>query len=78
MIRFLNWYIAKLHNAAHADARLSIAFLKMINMLAPPPTILHPRIVWRVLRGNLWPDRRNASPGELRLSPPPESVTSNR
>jgi 2-polyprenyl-6-methoxyphenol hydroxylase-like FAD-dependent oxidoreductase len=78
MIRFLNWYIGKLHRAAHADARLSIAFLKVINMVAPPPTILHPRIVWRVLQGNLWPGRRNASPAEIRHSPPPESVTTNR
>ncbi len=78
MIRFLNWYIGKLHGAAHADAHLSIAFLKVINMVAPPPTILHPRIVWRVLQGNLWPDRRNASTSEIRHSPPPESVTTNR
>lgn len=51
--RFLNWYIGKLHRAAHHDAQVSIAFLKVINMVAPPPTILHPRIVWRVLKGNL-------------------------
>jgi 2-polyprenyl-6-methoxyphenol hydroxylase-like FAD-dependent oxidoreductase len=53
MTRFINWYISKLHNAAHDDAQVSIAFLKLINMLAPPPSILHPRILWRVIRGNL-------------------------
>ncbi|MFN2201249.1 MAG: monooxygenase, partial [Caldilineaceae bacterium] len=60
MVRFLNWYIKKLHKAAHTDAQVSIAFLKVINMVTPPPSILHPRIVGRVIRGNLWP-RRTAS-----------------
>ncbi len=61
MTRFINWYIGKLHRAAHHDATLSFAFLKVANLIAPPPSILHPRIVWRVLRGNLWP--RQAHPG---------------
>lgn len=55
MTMFINWYIGKLHHAAHHDAALSVAFLKVVNLLAPPPSLLHPRIVWRVLRGNLWP-----------------------
>jgi 2-polyprenyl-6-methoxyphenol hydroxylase-like FAD-dependent oxidoreductase len=59
MVRFLNWYIGKLHAAAHADAQVSIAFLRVINMLAPPPSILHPRIVWRVIKGNLAVGQRN-------------------
>ena len=55
MLRILNWYLDKLQLAAHHDAVLSAAFLKVINMVAPPPSILNPRIVWRVLKGNLWP-----------------------
>lgn len=55
MVRFLNWYISKLHVAAHSDAQVSIAFLKVINMIAPPPSIMHPRIVGRVMKANLWP-----------------------
>ena len=61
LVRFLNWYMEKVHRAAQRDAAVSIAFLKVINMLAPPPSMLHPRIVWRVLQGNLWPDRRAGS-----------------
>lgn len=61
MVRFLNWYIGKLHLAAHHDAEVSIAFLKVINMMAPPPTILHPRIVWRVIKGNLRSSGRGKS-----------------
>lgn len=53
MVRFLNWYIGKLHLAAHHDAAVSIAFLKVINMVASPPAILRPGIVWRVIKGNL-------------------------
>lgn len=57
MVRFLNWYIGKVHVAAHHDAKVSIAFLKVINMLAAPPTIMHPRILGRVVKANLWPRR---------------------
>jgi 2-polyprenyl-6-methoxyphenol hydroxylase-like FAD-dependent oxidoreductase len=52
LIRFLNWYFSKLHIAAHTDADVSVAFLKVINMMSPPPSILHPRIIWRVLQAN--------------------------
>jgi flavin-dependent dehydrogenase len=38
MVRFLNWYLGKVHIAAHHDARVSIAFLKVINMTAPAPS----------------------------------------
>jgi flavin-dependent dehydrogenase len=53
MVRFINWYIDRLHIAAQQDAEVSIAFLKVINMLTPPPTVMHPRIAWRILRANL-------------------------
>ncbi|MGA8595255.1 MAG: NAD(P)-binding protein [Bryobacteraceae bacterium] len=51
--RFVNWYVAKLHKAAHRDPEASVAFLKVANLLAPPPSIMHPRIAMRVLLGNL-------------------------
>lgn len=53
LVRFLNWYIDKVHRAAHNDAQVSIAFLKVINMVAPPPSLMQPGIVWRVLKENL-------------------------
>ncbi len=53
MTRFLNWYIKKLHTAAHYDADVSIAFLKVINMVASPPSILAPRIMLRIIKNNL-------------------------
>lgn len=52
-VSFVNWYIARLHKAAHRDPQASVAFLKVANLLAPPPSIMHPRIAVRVLLANL-------------------------
>lgn len=51
-VRLINWYVAKLHQAAHHDGDLSLAFHKVANLLAPPPSLMHPRLTWRVARGN--------------------------
>jgi hypothetical protein len=63
-VRFINWYIGKLHMAARHDAKLTAAFLEVANLVAPPPKLLHPAIVLRVLWGNLGrrPDRTQATP----------------
>ena len=53
MVKFINWYIAKLHRAAHRDPAAALAFHKVANLVAPPPSILAPAVAWRVLRGNL-------------------------
>lgn len=55
MARFINWYIGKLHVAAQRDASLSVAFLRVVNMIASPSDILQPRMVARIVRGNLRP-----------------------
>jgi 2-polyprenyl-6-methoxyphenol hydroxylase-like FAD-dependent oxidoreductase len=52
-VRFINWYIGKLHMAARHDAKLATAFLEVANLEAPPTRLLHPAIVMRVIRGNL-------------------------
>jgi 2-polyprenyl-6-methoxyphenol hydroxylase-like FAD-dependent oxidoreductase len=52
-VRFINWYIGKLHMAAQHDERLSNAFLSVANLVAPPPVLLKPSVAWRVLRGTL-------------------------
>jgi len=66
-VNFINWYMAKLHKAAHHDAVAALAFHKVGNLLAPPPSVMHPRIAMRVLWGNLKP--RSKTP------PPPESMS---
>lgn len=52
-VKFINWYMSKLHRAAHRDPVASLAFHRVGNLLAPPPTVLHPRLAARVLLGNL-------------------------
>jgi 2-polyprenyl-6-methoxyphenol hydroxylase-like FAD-dependent oxidoreductase len=53
MVRFINWYIGKLHIAAQHDEELANAFLGVANLVASPATLLGPSVAWRVLRGNL-------------------------
>jgi flavin-dependent dehydrogenase len=78
LVRFLNWYVGKLHTAAQHDAQVSIAFLKVINMIAPPPSMMHPRIVWRILKAHLWPGKRKIDTTEKPTVTQSRSVTANR
>jgi 2-polyprenyl-6-methoxyphenol hydroxylase-like FAD-dependent oxidoreductase len=57
-VKFINWYISKLHRAAHHDPALTLAFHRVANLLEPPPSILRPRNVMRVVWGNLRPRRQ--------------------
>ena len=52
MLRFINWYIGKLHVAATRDSALAAAFLRVANLMAPPPSLLSPAIAWRIWRGH--------------------------
>jgi flavin-dependent dehydrogenase len=57
-MRFINWYIGKLHMAARHDGRLATAFLAVANLKARPERLLHPSVVLRVIWGNLVRRRR--------------------
>jgi len=50
-VNFINWYMSKLHKTAHADPIAALAFFRVGNLLAPPPSVLHPNVAWRVLIG---------------------------
>jgi flavin-dependent dehydrogenase len=52
-VKFVNWYIAKLQKAAHSERIPAMAFIKVANLLAPPPSVMRPTVVMGVLRGNL-------------------------
>jgi 2-polyprenyl-6-methoxyphenol hydroxylase-like FAD-dependent oxidoreductase len=52
-VNFINWYMSKLHRAAHTDPVTALAFFQVANLLAPPPSILKPNVAWRVLVGNM-------------------------
>jgi 2-polyprenyl-6-methoxyphenol hydroxylase-like FAD-dependent oxidoreductase len=59
-IKLVNWYISKLHRAAHTDPVAALAFHRVGNLLAPPRSIMRPRVAVRVLRENLRPSRNAA------------------
>ena len=70
-VRFINWYIGKLHLAAERDSTLANAFLRVANLMAPPQSLLHPAIVARVIRGNSRLDPgRAAQRREMRIGAP--------
>ena len=72
-INFINWYMAKLHKAAHHDPIAALAFHKVGNLLEPPPSVMHPRIAMRVLLGNLRPRAKTAATAE-----PPQATAAGR
>lgn len=49
----INWYMNKLHRAAQVDPQVVRAFGLVANLRAAPSSLLHPRVAWRVLLGNL-------------------------
>ena len=59
-VKLANWYISKLHIAAHTDPVAALAFHRVGNLLAPPPSMMRPRVAVRVLRENLRPSRNAA------------------
>jgi 2-polyprenyl-6-methoxyphenol hydroxylase-like FAD-dependent oxidoreductase len=58
-VKFINWYMAKLHRAAQHDPALALAFHRVANLLEPPPSVMRPANVIRVALGNL---RRRRQP----------------
>jgi hypothetical protein len=54
-----------LHKAAHTDPVAALAFHRVGNLLAPPPSLMHPRVAVRVLWENLRLSRNGAT--KLRL-----------
>jgi 2-polyprenyl-6-methoxyphenol hydroxylase-like FAD-dependent oxidoreductase len=55
--KLLNTYMSKLHQTAHYDPVPSLAFHRVTNLLAPPSSVMAPRVVLHVLSGHLRPKR---------------------
>jgi 2-polyprenyl-6-methoxyphenol hydroxylase-like FAD-dependent oxidoreductase len=64
-VKLTNAYVHRLHAAATRDAVLGAAFLRVVNLVRPPASLLAPNIVLRVLRGSL----RGPAPGRRRGPP---------
>jgi 2-polyprenyl-6-methoxyphenol hydroxylase-like FAD-dependent oxidoreductase len=52
-VRVTNAYVHRLHAAATRDATLGAAFLRVVNLVRPPTSLLAPALLLRVLRGSL-------------------------
>lgn len=48
-IDLLNVYVTKVHQATHYDTTVYMAFLKVMNLMAMPTSLFHPKLLWRVL-----------------------------
>jgi 2-polyprenyl-6-methoxyphenol hydroxylase-like FAD-dependent oxidoreductase len=53
VVRMTNTYVDRLLRVAEYDPIVASAFSDVGDLLAPPQEIMRPRILWRVLRGNL-------------------------
>ena len=49
-LSLINGYVAQVQRAAVDDPVVAAAFLRVVHMLAGPPSLLAPGILWRVLR----------------------------
>jgi 2-polyprenyl-6-methoxyphenol hydroxylase-like FAD-dependent oxidoreductase len=49
----LNAYVALVHQATHTDSVVYGAFIKVMNLLAPPSYLFHPKILWRVFHASV-------------------------
>jgi 2-polyprenyl-6-methoxyphenol hydroxylase-like FAD-dependent oxidoreductase len=57
-VKLINAYVARVQRVAVHDAVVAAAFVKVMHMLAPPPSLLAPALLWRVWRG----ERPGATP----------------
>ena len=49
-LRFITWYMKQVHAAAARDTEVAVAFTKVVHVLAPPTSMMSPRIVARVIQ----------------------------
>lgn len=63
-VDLINGYVAKVHRATHHDTEVYTAFLKVMNLMAAPTSLFHPKILWRVLWG-----RRSVPPSTVVAEP---------
>lgn len=68
----LNRYANYLHRASHTDSQVYTAFLRVMNLLEPPLSLVHPQIAWRVWRAY----RQRPKPMNPKVSEPPKVLHS--
>jgi hypothetical protein len=69
-VRLANWYVDRLHLAAHRDPVVATAFQRVVNMLTPPTTLMSPRLAIRIVCRNIQRSRSERHRREASLNPP--------
>jgi hypothetical protein len=46
----INYYTARVHRVMAEDTVVAVQFLRVMNLLALPTSLFHPRLLWRILR----------------------------
>ncbi|HSW05322.1 FAD-dependent monooxygenase [Aquabacterium sp.] len=59
-MRLINAYVAKVFDAAQTDATVAVAFQRVSHLLAAPPSLMRPGLMWRVFTA-----RRRQGPAAL-------------
>lgn len=68
----INRYIAYLHRVMADDVVVYEQFLRVVNLLTSPPSLMHPRILWRAWR---WKRKQNGT--AVTTQPVPEPIRQN-
>jgi len=50
-VNLINAYVGRVQRVAVQDPRVAAAFIKVMHMIEPPPSLFAPAIAWRVVRG---------------------------
>jgi 2-polyprenyl-6-methoxyphenol hydroxylase-like FAD-dependent oxidoreductase len=50
----INWYISKVHQCAHSDPAVAVAFCHVAQLLESPSSLMRPRILLPVLTDAVW------------------------
>lgn len=70
--RLVGRYLRRLHRAAQHDPAVVMAFARVVGLRAPSQSLLHPRVVLRVLRANLLHGPAETRPQPARQTTPQE------
>ncbi|MEU0555619.1 squalene monooxygenase [Dactylosporangium sp. NPDC006015] len=68
-VRFVNAFVHRLHRAATRDANLGAAFLRVLNLVAPPTSLLTPGTILRVVFGARGTISRPRTPAPVPAEP---------
>ena len=49
----VNAYVSQVHKATHKDTFVYLRFLKVMNLMRPPTTLMCPGVLWRVMRSKI-------------------------